>query len=175
MCSFLFRVIRLVSSKKERPTVTTGSTSIVFVFNTRDILTPPLLVFCSTYEPVCYHVNDFAAMIVGFNSSPPNAAYMRQWVGPALVQIMACQNTNQNTKLFFHENATENIVWKITAILCRPQCVKSKTWSNGHRLGCGDKTMCHMLHVFFFFLTKANYLIKTSAFALVTFQLQKAV
>ena len=26
-----------------------------------------------------------------FNSSAPNAAYMRQWMGPALVQIMACR------------------------------------------------------------------------------------
>ena len=25
------------------------------------------------------------------NSSPPNAAYMRQWIGSALVQIMACR------------------------------------------------------------------------------------
>ena len=26
-----------------------------------------------------------------FNSSPPSAAYMRQWVGSALIQIMACR------------------------------------------------------------------------------------
>ena len=25
------------------------------------------------------------------NSSPPSAAYMRQWIGSALVQIMACR------------------------------------------------------------------------------------
>ena len=25
------------------------------------------------------------------NSSPPNNAYMRQWIGSALVQIMACR------------------------------------------------------------------------------------
>ena len=25
------------------------------------------------------------------NSSPPNATYMRQWIGSALVQIMACR------------------------------------------------------------------------------------
>ena len=108
MWNFLSRVIQFGSSKmlnvnmpqKERPTVTTGSASIVFVFETRDILAPPpppppppppLFVFCSTYEPVCYLVNDFAAMIVCFNSSPPTAADMSQWVGPALVQIMACR------------------------------------------------------------------------------------
>ena len=27
----------------------------------------------------------------GFNSSPPSATYMRQWIGSALVQIMACR------------------------------------------------------------------------------------
>ena len=68
------------------------------------------------------------------NSSPPSAAYMRQWTGSALVQIMACRlfdakplsepmldfvnwtlrnklqyNFNQNTKRFIHENASENI------------------------------------------------------------------
>ena len=26
-----------------------------------------------------------------FNSSPPSAAYMRQWIGSALVQLMACR------------------------------------------------------------------------------------
>ena len=25
------------------------------------------------------------------NSSPPSAAYMRQWIGAALVEIMACR------------------------------------------------------------------------------------
>ena len=67
-------------------------------------------------------------------SSQPSAAYMRQWIGSALIQIMACRllgakplakptlgncqlalgtkfrwNFNQNTKLFIHENASENI------------------------------------------------------------------
>ena len=26
-----------------------------------------------------------------FNSSPPSAAYMRQWIGSALVRVMACR------------------------------------------------------------------------------------
>ena len=72
----------------------------------------------------------------------PNAAYMCQWIDSALVQIMAwrlfgakplcrpmlgcCQldpknklqwNFVQNTKLFIHENAYENIVWEMAAIL----------------------------------------------------------
>ena len=29
--------------------------------------------------------------LTAFNSSSPSAAYMRQWTGPALVQIMACR------------------------------------------------------------------------------------
>ena len=33
-------------------------------------------------------------------------------------------NFNQNTKCFIHENASENIVCKIAAILSQPRCVK---------------------------------------------------
>ena len=75
------------------------------------------------------------------NSSPPSAAYVRQWIGSALVQIMACclfsfkplskpalrlnwtlmnilhWNFNQNTKLFLHNNAPENIICEMAAIL----------------------------------------------------------
>ena len=72
------------------------------------------------------------------NSSPPNATYMHQWNGWAIVQIMACRlfgakplpepcwlivnwnlrnkfqwNSNQNTKLFIHENAHECVVCQI--------------------------------------------------------------
>ena len=64
------------------------------------------------------------------NSSPPSAAYMRQWTGSALVQVMACRlfgakplpepmlffvkwtpgnkfqwNLNQNSVIFIQENA----------------------------------------------------------------------
>ena len=34
-------------------------------------------------------------------------------------------NLNRNSYIFIHENAFENVVWKMAAILCRPQCVKS--------------------------------------------------
>ena len=38
------------------------------------------------------HLNGlFGADPQPINSSPPSAAYMRQWIGPALVQIMACR------------------------------------------------------------------------------------
>ena len=78
------------------------------------------------------------------NSSPPSAAYMRQCIGSALVQIMACHlfgtkplskpmlgychpklrnklqwNFNQNTKLLINEIAFENIVCKMTTIFSR--------------------------------------------------------
>ena len=75
-----------------------------------------------------------------FSSSLPCAAYMRQWIGSAWVQIMACRlfgtkplakpmldycqlnpqektvKFNQNTKVFIHENVSENIVCEIAAI-----------------------------------------------------------
>ena len=83
------------------------------------------------------------------NSSPPSAAYMRQWIESALVQIIACrlfgakplskpmlgycqftplgtnfsENFNQNTKLFIHENASENVVCEMSAILFRGRWV----------------------------------------------------
>ena len=78
------------------------------------------------------------------NSSLPGAAYMRQWTGSALVQIMACRlfgakplsepmlkycqldltnklqwNSNRNTKFFIQENAFENVVCEMAAILSR--------------------------------------------------------
>ena len=76
-----------------------------------------------------------------FNSSPPSATYVPQWIGSALSQIMAWRlfrakplskpmlvychthrkklqwNLNQNTKLFIHKNASENIVCEMAAIL----------------------------------------------------------
>ena len=80
------------------------------------------------------------------NSSP---SYMHQWIKSALVQIMACRlfstkpfskpmcwvivnwtlrnklqlNFNQNTKLFIHENASEDIICEMAAILSRGRWV----------------------------------------------------
>ena len=70
-----------------------------------------------------------------FNSSPSSAAYMCQWTGPSLVQVMACRlfdakplpepmlvycqldpgnkfrwNLNRNFILFIQENAFQNVV-----------------------------------------------------------------
>ena len=75
-------------------------------------------------------------------SSPPGAAYMCQLIESALVQIMACRlfgakplskpmldyrqldpwdkiqwNFNQTTKISIHENASDNIVCEMAAIL----------------------------------------------------------
>ena len=80
---------------------------------------------------------------------------MHQWNGSALVQIMACclfgtkplskpmqgycnwtlmnklqWNSYQNTKLFIHENASENIVSEMGAILFRVRWVKSLVVTN---------------------------------------------
>ena len=70
---------------------------------------------------------------IHINSSPPSAAYMHQWAGSTLVLIIACRlwvpshylnqcwvivngtlrnklqwNSNQNTKVFIHENASQH-------------------------------------------------------------------
>ena len=77
---------------------------------------------------------------------------MRQWIGSALVQIMACRliganhylnqcweivnwtlknkihwNLNSNTNIFIHENAFENIVCEIAAILSKGRWVNSSS------------------------------------------------
>ena len=86
------------------------------------------------------------------NSSPPSAAYMRQWMGSALVQIMACRlfgakplpiylnqwwlilnwalrnkfqwKSNQNTQLFIQKSVFKNAVCEMVAILSRARWVK---------------------------------------------------
>ena len=89
------------------------------------------------------------------NSSPPSVTYMRQWIGSELVQIWLVDysapshhlkqywlivnwtlrnklqwNFNQNIKLFVHENASENIVCEMAAILSRGH-FKSVCFRNG--------------------------------------------
>ena len=88
------------------------------------------------------------------NSSPPSAVYMRQWIWSVLVQIMACRlfsakslskpllfyffnqtlrykfqwKSDQNTNLFIHEIASENIFCEMAAILSRGRWVKPSIW-----------------------------------------------
>ena len=94
-----------------------------------------------------------------FNSSPPSVAYMLLWIGSAFVQIMACRlvgtkplskqcwaivnwtlintlqlNFNQITKLFIHDNAFQNIVCEMAAILFngrlgKKNCSYALLWS----------------------------------------------
>ena len=94
------------------------------------------------------HHQDKMVSLCNFNSSPPGAAYMHQWTGSALVQIMAwCLfgtkplpepmltylsfgplgtnqwNLNQKTKLFIQENAFEHVFCEMASIL-------SKRWAD---------------------------------------------
>ena len=82
------------------------------------------------------------------NPSPPGVTYMRQWIGSALVQIMACRifgvkslATNVRTILIgplgtnfseilieihtfsFEKTDFKNVIYKMAKILSRPQCV----------------------------------------------------
>ena len=86
--------------------------------------------------------------IMPANSSPPSAAYMRQWTRSAVIQIMACRlfdakplskpmlgycqldpwnklqwNFNQNTNIFIQENAYENVVCETAAMRHTPLTV----------------------------------------------------
>ena len=94
-------------------------------------------------------------MVPQGHSSPPIAAYMPQWIGSALVQIMFvaystpshhlnpsrvivnCTLSNklqwkfsQNTKLFIHEIASECVISKKAAILFGLRWVKGPTIQN---------------------------------------------
>ena len=123
------------------------------------------------------------------NSSPPSAAYMRHRIGSALVQIMACRLFgakplskpmigfvnwelsnrilwifNQNTELLIHENASENIVCEMSAILSREnesilsEFIRETNWAiitpadvpapNGARPSA-DTVLAIELHMFF--------------------------
>ena len=87
------------------------------------------------------------------NSSPPSAQYMRRWTGSTLVQVMSwsqettspCLNQclfidnwtirnkchwqlNRNSNMFTQENAFENIVCEIAAILSRGRWVNMRKW-----------------------------------------------
>ena len=46
-------------------------------------------------------------------------------------------NLNRNLKIFIQENAFENVVWKMAAILSRPQCVN---------FGAGNRLLRHGRH-----------------------------
>ena len=105
-------------------------------------------VFKYTWENKTIYASRRSGTNTVFNPSPPTSAYMLQWIWSALVQIMARRlframalskpiwdiitwtlrqwNLNLNTKLFIRENAPENIVCKMAAILSRGRWVKYK-------------------------------------------------
>ena len=87
-----------------------------------------------------------------------SGAYMRRWTRSSLVQRMTCRlfgakvlsettlvccyldswghssvNFNRNSNIFIQENLSENVVWKKSVILCRPQCVTINNDSHVHR------------------------------------------
>ena len=87
-----------------------------------------------------------------FNSSPLRAAYMRQWTGSTLAQVMVCRcqaitrtnadlwsigplGTNfsevRNSNIFIQDNVLENVVCEMTVILFRGR------WVNADKLCIG--------------------------------------
>ena len=93
-----------------------------------------------TVRSVNHGIDVFQSLNIEIWTSRPSAAYMRQWIGSALVQIVACRlfgakplskptlvyclmdhqwNFYQNTNIFIHENASENIVCEMVVILSR--------------------------------------------------------
>ena len=83
-------------------------------------------------------------IVLPLNSSPASATYMRQWIGSALVQIMAFShylnqcwvivnwifrnklqwNFNENINIFTHKNASEIFICEMTVFLSRGRWVK---------------------------------------------------
>ena len=117
------------------------------------IYLPPVSKYSHNSHGVTYYTYHYRTCS-WLNSSPPSAAYMHQWMRLALVQIMAChllgakplskpvlgtprnklQWNYQNTKLFIHKNASENIVWEKAAILSRGRWVNTSRpeWKGWH-------------------------------------------
>ena len=108
---------------------------------------PDLLWWCALLD--CNKNVRMSASVV-VNSLRPRDAYMRQWTNqhwfrqwlvawPAPSHYLnQCWNIlnwihrnkfhwklNRNLYIFIQENAFENVVWKMSAILSRPQCVNS--------------------------------------------------
>ena len=117
-----------------------------------------------------YDGNPSSAESICMNSSPPSAAYMRQWIGSALVQIMACRlsapshylnqcwiivnwtfgdrlqwNFDKNTNFFIHKNASENIVCKMVSILSRGRWVNSLWPSDAIRWQGTESTLAQVM------------------------------
>ena len=59
-------------------------------------ISPPsfIIIIISISSRIIVYQHQRLYYINSFNSSPPSATYMRQWIGSALVQIMALSATN---------------------------------------------------------------------------------
>ena len=91
--------------------------------------------------------------IIAVDSSPPSAAYLRHWIGSALLQITACRlfgaepyldqcwvvvnwtltnklqwNSIQNAILFIQENASYETLWKTQKVLNSHYATFSNNW-----------------------------------------------
>ena len=51
-------------------------------------------------------------------------------------------NLNRNLNIFFQENAIENVVWKMEAMLSRPQCVNVMTKTMDEVNNCSSILIC---------------------------------
>ena len=124
------------------------------------------------------------------NSSPPSAVYMHQWIRSTLVQIMACclfgtrplselmmvfvnwtlqWNFNQSIKFFIQENASENIVCKMAAILSRRDELIFLTCSQLHwyATNCLLWTQLHVSNTqYYFILLTANYFTTDTSYSI---------
>ena len=52
------------------------------------------------------------------------------WTNAGLLSIGTFWKFNQNSYIFIHENAFESVVWKMSTILSRPQCVNAQPQEN---------------------------------------------
>ena len=100
---------------------------------------------------LCMSIDNNQWILRTVNSSPPSAAYMSRCIGSALVQIMACRlfgakplsepvlshsqldpqeqtSVKFESKHFIHENAYENIVCGMAAILSRERWINFFVW-----------------------------------------------
>ena len=81
-------------------------------------------------------------------------------IWPSLVKIMACRpvgvlgnklqwNFNLNSNVFFQENAFEDVVWKMAAILSRPECVKQAfLWNQNRNIWSGCNISSRFAYIF---------------------------
>ena len=120
------------------------------ISHTDDLITPPYgittvgIFYGRLNKSSVWHNNSIPMPCGGVNSAPTSAAYMRQWIGSTLIQIIACclfgtkplskpmlgycqldsseqtsVNFQSRYKLFIHENETENSVCEMAANLFR--------------------------------------------------------